>query len=90
MKSFLAGLAIGIGLGVLFAPTRGEQTRENIKRRAGKLADTAKERAGELADATRETFEQGRERVRSGIGANRQRAAAAATETIRPTGTGTN
>jgi gas vesicle protein len=76
MKSFLVGLGIGIGLGVLFAPTSGEQTRSNIRDRANDLADTA-----------RETLEQGRERVRSGISAIRGEAA---TETSRPTGsTGT-
>ncbi|HYY68573.1 MAG TPA: YtxH domain-containing protein [Terriglobales bacterium] len=80
MKSFLVGLGIGIGLGVLFAPTSGEQTRSNIRDRAGELADTA-----------RETLEQGRERVRSGIGAIRGSGAATGTETSRPIGsTGTS
>ncbi len=78
MKSFLVGLGIGIGLGVLFAPTSGEQTRSNIRDRANDLADTA-----------RETLEQGRQRVRSGIKAVRGEAATG-TETTRPTGsTGT-
>jgi gas vesicle protein len=30
MKSFLMGLAIGVGLGVLFAPARGEETRRDL------------------------------------------------------------
>ncbi len=78
MKSFLVGLGIGIGLGVLFAPMSGEQTRNNIRDRAGELADTA-----------RETLEQGRDRVRSGISAIRGEATG--TETARPTGgTGTS
>ncbi len=76
MKSFLVGLGIGIGLGVLFAPTSGEQTRSNIRDRANDLADTA-----------RETLEQGRERVRNGISAIRASAeAATGTESSRPTG----
>ncbi|HYN15164.1 MAG TPA: YtxH domain-containing protein [Terriglobales bacterium] len=80
MKSFLVGLGIGIGLGVLFAPVSGEQTRSNIRDRANDLAGTA-----------RETFEQGRERMRSGISAIRGSAeAATGTETSRPAGsTGT-
>ena len=78
MKSFLVGLGIGVGLGVLFAPMSGEQTRSNIRDRAGELADTA-----------RETIEQGRERVRSGISSIRGEATG--TESTRPTGsTGTN
>ena len=76
MKSFLAGLGIGIGLGVLFAPTSGEETRRNIS-----------ERANDLADQARETIEQGRDRVRSGISAIRGSAESAMQETTRPTGT---
>ena len=76
MKSFLVGLGIGIGLGVLFAPVSGEQTRGNIRNRANDLADSA-----------RETLEQGRERVRRGISAIRTpEQAATGTETGRPGG----
>ncbi len=74
MKSFLVGLGIGVGLGVLFAPTSGEQTRDNLAQRAGDLADTA-----------RETFDQGRERVQKGIGAIRNIAGSEGSQ--RPTGT---
>jgi len=74
MKSFLVGLGIGIGLGVLFAPVSGEQTRGNIR-----------DRANDLADSARETIEQGRERVRRGISAIRTpEQAATGTETGRP------
>ena len=56
MKSFLFGLGVGVGLGVLFAPMSGQETRDNIS-----------ERANDLASSARETFEQGRERVYIGI-----------------------
>jgi len=56
MKSFLAGLGIGIGLGILFAPMSGEDTRENLSQRANDLADSA-----------RDLVDQGRERVRSTV-----------------------
>ena len=75
MKSFLVGLGIGVGLGVLFAPTSGEQTRSNIR-----------DRATDLADNARETFEQGRERVGTGIGGIRRSAEQPVNE-VRPTGT---
>ncbi|HVP51598.1 MAG TPA: YtxH domain-containing protein [Terriglobales bacterium] len=79
MRSFLVGLGIGIGLGVLFAPVSGDQTRGKIK-----------DRANDLADSARETLEQGRERVRRGISAIRTPAqAATGTETSRPTSSGT-
>lgn len=63
MRSFLVGLGIGIGLGVLFAPMSGEETRSNIR-----------ERANDLADQARDTYEQGRERVRTGVTAIRDMA----------------
>jgi len=68
MRAFLLGLGLGIGLGVLFAPMSGQETRDNIAERANDLASTAKE-----------TFDQGRERLRSGISAVRGE--------TRPTGT---
>jgi gas vesicle protein len=77
MRSFLVGLGIGIGLGVLFAPVSGDQTRGKIK-----------DRANDLADSARETLEQGRERVRRGISAIRTPAQpATGTETSRPAAT---
>ena len=63
MKSFLAGLGIGIGLGVLFAPMSGEDTRNNLTQRAGDLADSA-----------RDLVEQGRDRVRTTVSAIRGQA----------------
>jgi gas vesicle protein len=56
MRAFLFGLGMGIGLGILFAPMSGEETRDNIA-----------ERASDLANSARESFEQGRERVRRGV-----------------------
>jgi gas vesicle protein len=56
MKSFLAGLGIGIGLGILFAPMSGEDARENLSQRASNLADSA-----------RDLVDQGREKVRSTV-----------------------
>ena len=67
MRSFLVGLGIGVGLGVLFAPMSGGETRENIRDRANDLADQAKE-----------TYEQGRDRVRGGVTAIRDMAQRAA------------
>ena len=60
MKSFLVGLGIGVGLGVLFAPMSGEETRDRLA-----------EHANDFADQARDTIDQGKERVRSGIAAVR-------------------
>lgn len=87
MKSFLAGLGIGIGLGVLFAPMSGEETRRNISDRANDLADQARETVEQGRDRVRDTIEQGRERVRSGISSIRGSAESAVQEATKPTGT---
>jgi len=63
MKSFWAGLGIGIGLGILFAPLSGEETRNNLTQRASDLADSA-----------RGLVDQGRERVRTTMSAIRGQA----------------
>lgn len=56
MKSFLMGLGLGFGLGILFAPMSGEETRNNLS-----------ERANDLASSARETYEQNRDRVQRGV-----------------------
>ncbi len=67
MKSFLAGLGIGIGVGLLFAPLTGEETRERLSQRSHDLADSARKHAGEIADSARDIVDHSRERVRSTI-----------------------
>lgn len=49
MKSFLFGLGIGVGLGVLFAPGRGEDTRRDIGERLNSVAEDAQRKAQEVA-----------------------------------------
>jgi gas vesicle protein len=91
MKNFLMGLGIGVGLGILFAPRSGEETRTNLGSRANDLAASA-----------RESYEQNRERIQRGVGTIRGKAeravnavrsgAQTTAEQMRPTGTetGTN
>jgi gas vesicle protein len=76
MKSFLAGLGIGIGLGIIFAPMSGEDTRENLSQRAGHLADSARDLVG-----------QGRDRVRTTVSAIRGKAERFAGDVQEATGT---
>jgi gas vesicle protein len=66
MKSFLIGLGLGVGLGILFAPMSGEETRNNLT-----------DRANDLASSARETFEQNRDRVQRGAQSIRGTAARA-------------
>ena len=39
MKSFLTGLGIGVGLGIVLAPNSGEATRRKVRERFTGLAD---------------------------------------------------
>jgi gas vesicle protein len=56
MKSFLIGLGLGVGLGILFAPMSGEETRNNLS-----------DKANDLASSARDTYEQGRYKVQRGV-----------------------
>ncbi|HWR14286.1 MAG TPA: YtxH domain-containing protein [Terriglobales bacterium] len=82
MKSFLMGLGIGVGLGVLFAPMSGEETRSRLS-----------ETASDLADSARDTVEQGRDRMQRGVSAIRSatdRMTGSSIGETRPTGTETS
>jgi gas vesicle protein len=76
MKGFLIGLGVGVGLGVLFAPMSGEETRNNLV-----------DRASDLSDSARELVDQGKERVRSGISTVRSQAENVIGRTQKATGT---
>ena len=43
LGKFIAGLAVGAGLGVLFAPNSGEKTRAELKKKIDELIAKAKE-----------------------------------------------
>jgi gas vesicle protein len=49
MKSFLFGLGVGLGLGVLFAPGRGEDTRRDLSGRLNGAAEDAQRKARKVA-----------------------------------------
>ena len=49
MKSFLFGLGVGVGLGVLFAPGGGEDTRRDLRERLNGVTEDAQRKAQEVA-----------------------------------------
>lgn len=64
--SFLIGVGIGAGLGMLFAPVAGEESRgrimdqaadikDRVKQRAASIRDRASEKATEFADQARDS-----------------------------------
>ena len=50
MKSFIVGLGIGVGLGLLFAPARGEETRRELGEQLNNFAEDAKQTAQEAVE----------------------------------------
>lgn len=50
VKPVLLGLLVGLGLGLLFAPQSGEQTRRGLNRRMRKFRALAEETVDELSE----------------------------------------
>ena len=49
----LTGVAVGVTVGVLFAPARGSVTRRRIVQTAGDLADTSREKIHDVSYAAK-------------------------------------
>jgi len=83
LANFLLGLGVGIGLGVLFAPRSGEETRGYIKERADEGADYLKRqtedlradlkaKADDIADKSRDVLNRQRDNLSEAINAGKQ------------------
>ncbi len=75
---FLAGLGVGAVVGILYAPSAGEETREALRSKAQEGAEKAKEQAkkvkaqaGEWADKGRNVVSQQKEQIRNAYEAGR-------------------
>lgn len=58
---FLSGMAIGVTVGLLFAPQSGEETRAQIKSAARRGSDKLRESSEDLYARGRDLFERGKE-----------------------------
>ena len=63
LKSFLNGVAYGFILGVLFAPTSGEETRRRIAKKAADIRDSVKEKYNDIADTVGEQYSSIKEKI---------------------------
>lgn len=54
--ALLAGAAIGVGLGILFAPDKGSKTREKIKDSLDDLKEEMKSKFSSLEEEAQEKF----------------------------------
>jgi gas vesicle protein len=62
-SSFVVGLGVGVGIGMLFAPKSGQETRQIIKTKAEDGSDYIKQRGSELKDTAAGWVDRGREGV---------------------------
>ncbi len=54
MTKFILGFGIGIALGIIFAPAKGEEMRAQVRAKAKEIVDLPRKKAGEMADASNE------------------------------------
>ena len=65
--ALLAGAAIGVGLGILFAPDKGSKTREKIKEGFDDLKDQAKSKLDFLDDETKAKISDTKEELKDKV-----------------------
>ncbi len=75
---FLAGLGVGAVVGILYAPSAGEETRDALRSKAQEGAEKAKQQArkvrdqaGEWADKGKDAVSQQKEQIRNAYEAGR-------------------
>jgi gas vesicle protein len=60
-SSFLLGLGVGLGIGMLFAPKAGADTRQLIKDKTGEGTDYLKQRGTDLRDSAGDLLNKGKD-----------------------------
>ena len=63
LSAFLLGLCVGVGIGILFAPKSGEETREYLRSKANEGGDFLKERSSDLKQTASEWVDKGKDAV---------------------------
>ncbi len=65
--ALLAGAAVGVGLGILFAPDKGSKTREKIKEGFDELKEEAKSKWSSLENETKEQFSKSKDELKDTV-----------------------
>src|SRR5699024_4136196 len=69
--AFLSGAAIGAGVGLLYAPEKGEETRKRLSNEAGKAKDVVKEQwdktSGNISKTTKKMLSEFEEKLDSAL-----------------------
>ncbi len=61
LGAFLLGAAVGVTLGILYAPDKGSNTRRNILGKAEKLRDDAESKIEEGKDYVKSKYQEGKD-----------------------------
>ena len=72
VSSFIVGAAIGAAVALLFAPRSGAATRQDLRRRAGRVGRAAGEVVGDAAGRVTDTFHEARRQVEERLDSARQ------------------
>jgi gas vesicle protein len=67
LQGFLWGCAIGVGLGVLFAPRSGEETRAGLQSTFDQWQGLTQDQLTELREKASTAIEQGRQSVNTAL-----------------------
>jgi gas vesicle protein len=65
--ALLAGAAIGVGIGILFAPDKGSKTREKIKNSLDDLKDEVKTKFNSAEEEAKEKFSQTKDELKETV-----------------------
>jgi gas vesicle protein len=65
--ALLAGAAIGVGIGILFAPDKGSKTREKIKNGFDDLKDEVKTKFNSAEEEAKEQFSQTKDELKETV-----------------------
>jgi gas vesicle protein len=65
--ALLAGAAIGVGIGILFAPDKGSKTREKIKNGFDDLKDDVKSKFNSAEEEAKEKFSQTKDELKETV-----------------------
>jgi gas vesicle protein len=65
--ALLVGAAIGVGVGILFAPDKGSRTREKIKDGFDDLKDQAKTKWDNLEEETKDKFSKTKDELKETV-----------------------
>jgi gas vesicle protein len=60
--ALMAGLAIGVVLGILFAPKSGKDTREDLVERGERLMEMGRESVSDVVEKTKDLAESGKKK----------------------------